>query len=404
MPGSDAEHGEWRRRLDQARDEVLPWIEASVPLAGLTVLEYGCGQGAVSCAVAARCGRHIGVDIDADAITLARGHAGRLGLGNIELQAAAPEAIFGEVRRHAGAVDVFLLYAVLEHMGLEERLQILQLARAVVRDGGHIVITETPNRLTPIDHHTSRMPFLHALPYGLAARYYDRSDRTEFVAAVDAAGASGGPAATREALTRWGYGMSFHELELVFGDLAAHTVASSYHPALYPGRPVRWEEIQLAATLDAWRPDLPPCWSRTWIDTILSARPVAAPAAHVRPWQPRLEHDVPGVAMQADGLLELRPGAVLPVRLPEPTDELHVGLLSAGDGATALRARTAGGPEHAPLAVASLHGVPTWQAVARLENAADVVELSLPGGGCISYVGYRGAADPALAQGRVHGW
>lgn len=394
---------EWQRRLAQAREEVLPWIEASLPLAGLTVLEYGCGGGAVSCAVAELCERHIGVDIDPEAVATARANAAELGIVNTELIAAPIDTILERVRAFTGQVDVFLLYAVLEHMTLAERLDVLRLARAVVRADGHVIVCETPNRLVPFDHHTAQMPFFHALPADLAVAYYGRSLRTDFVAGMDSA-VSDGPAAASEALVRWGWGMSYHELELVFDDLAAHTLASSYHPSLYPGRPVRWEEVQLAATLDAWRPDLPPCWSRSWLDTILSVQPLEAPPAHVRPWQLRLEYDVPGVSMLPDGLLELRPGAALPVRLPAPVTSLQVGLMSAGDASHALRIRTPGGAELVPVAVPSQHGVPTWHTEAALPAATDHVELVLPDGGCISFVGHPGPPDPRVTQGRPRGW
>lgn len=403
MSATSPQHPEWRRRYEQARDETIPWIEAHVPLAGLAVLEYGCGQGAVSCALATSCERHIGVDIDAGEIALAREHLARHGATNSELHARDAGTIVSHVATYAGQVDVFLLYAVLEHMTLDERLGVLRMAREVVRDDGHIVICESPNRLVAFDHHTGQMPFLHALPTDLAARYCRRSQRAELVESIDSAHAAGGAQAAVQALTRWGTGLSFHELELVFDDLPAHTLASNYHPLLYAGRPVRWEEVQLAATLEAWRPDLPPCWSRSWLDTILSAHPLPAPPAHVRPWQPRLEHDVPGVAMLANGLLELRPGARLPVSLPAAVDEIHVGLLCAHGAEQALRVHTPTGEELAPRAVASLYGIPTWHASTRLARPAQSVELSLPDGGCVSFVGHPGPPDPLVAAGRARG-
>ncbi|WP_354699205.1 Ubiquinone biosynthesis O-methyltransferase, mitochondrial [Paraconexibacter sp. AEG42_29] len=403
MTADASVHPEWQRRLEQARDEVIPWIEKAIPLVGRTVLEYGCGQGAVACAIAPRCGRHIGVDIDAGEVALAEGHVARLGLGNVELHAAAVDEILDHVRGFAGEVDVILLYAVLEHLTLDERLAVLRVAREVVRKDGHIVVTETPNRLVPVDQHTSYLPFFHALPLPLAAQYYDRSPRKDFVAAVDTADAAGGGAAVEEALARWGWGMSFHEFELVFEDLPAHTVASSYSPLLYPGRPVRWEELQLAATLDCWRPDLPPCWSRSWIDTILSAEPSPTPRTFVRPWQLQVEHDVPGVAMLPNDLIELRPLARLPVQLPGPTSELQVALTAAAPEG-ALRVHLPGGDTLSPSAVPSLPGQPASYAAVRLETPVDRVELELDGGGCIAFVGYAGPADPALAQGRPRGW
>jgi SAM-dependent methyltransferase len=365
------------------------------------VLEYGCGQGAVACAVAPLAARHIGIDIDPDGVAQARTHAQRRGLDNVELVLAKEADILERVGEHAGEVDVFLLYAVLEHLTLDERLAVLQTAREVTRADGHIVICETPNRLTAIDHHTAQMPFFHALPADLAARWYDRSARADFVAAIDAA-AGAGPDALRSALARWGTGMSFHELELVFEDLAAHTVAGGYSPHLYGPRPVRGEELQLAATLDAWRPDLPPAWSRSWLDMILSVTARSQPAVHVRPWQLRVDHDVPGAAMLPDGRVELRPGAWLPVSLPSATDELHVGLMAA-DPAAALRVRTSA-ELLAPAAQPPTYAVPPWHATTRLTAPARALELGLEHGGCLTYVGYAGPADPHAAQGRAAGW
>jgi len=372
-----------------------------VPLAGRTVLEYGCGQGAIACALASHAGRYIGIDIDAGEVAMAQDHLARRGLDDVELTAVAADDILEQVRSYSGEIDVLLLYAVLEHMSIQERLELLRLAREVVRPDGYIVVGESPNRLTPFDHHTAQMPFLHALPLELARLYYVRSARREFVAAIDAAAADG-DAAARQALIRWGRGISFHEFELVFEDLAAHTVASSYAEPLYPTRPVRLEELNLAAALEAWRPDLPPCWSRTWLDMILTAQPLQDAPLHVRPWPLRLAQDVPGAAVLADGRVELRPGARLPVDLPAPTDELHVGLV-ADAPADAVRI-SAGTHELAPIAVPNLDGDPQWHAVAALPTPVDGLELSLRDGGCLTYVGYRGPADPQAAHLRAGGW
>lgn len=401
MGGDGDEHPEWRRRRRTAEQCVIPWMARHIPLAGRTVLEYGCGQGAVACALAPSVAHHIGIDIEPGEVDLARGHARRLDRGNVEFVVAPAATIRDQVAERAGEIDVFLLYAVLEHLTLDERLAVLALARDVVRPDGHIVIVESPNRLTPIDHHTARMPYLHMLPLELAERYYRRSERRDFVDAVDVAGQAG-TEARREALARWGRGVSFHEAELVFGDLAAHTVASSYAPELYPVRPVRWEELQAAAVLEAWRPDLPPCWSRTWLDTILSARPQSAVREHVRPWPLRLAHDVPNVAVLPDGRLELRPGAVVPVDLPAPTRELHVGLMSEQPD-DALRV-TAAGVEHAPAAIANWDEVPPWHASVTFPRVVDRVELSLPLGGNLTYVGFRGPADPDAPNRRPQCW
>jgi SAM-dependent methyltransferase len=392
---------EWRARLERVSDCVLPWIQDAVPLAGRRVLEYGSGQGPIACALAPHTGRYVGIDIAAGEVAMAREHVARRGLDNVEFQVAAEEEILDVVGSMRGEVDVFLLYAVLEHMSIDERLAILRLAREVVAEDGVIVIGEAPNRLTPIDHHTGQMPFLHALPLELAEQSYRRSAREDFVAAIDAAAADGREAA-RQALIRWGRGMSFHELDLVFDDLAAHTLASSYAAPLYPARAVRVEELHLAALLEAWRPELPPCWSRSWLDLILTPRPLAEPPQHVRPWQLRLDHDVPGAAVLADGRVELRPGARLRAQLPAPTSEVHVGVMAVAPQ-HAVRVHAAG-HELAPEAHPNLDRNPQWHACAVLPEPAGTIEVQLPEGGCITYVGFRGPPDPEASHRRPAGW
>lgn len=395
------EHPEWRMRRERAQAHVLPWIEETVPLAGRTVLEYGCGQGAVSCAMAPSAARYIAVDIDGAEIAMARDHLQRYGLSDVELHAWPAAEIVARLSAFRGQVDVFLFYAVLEHMTVAERLEILRVAREVVRADGYLIVCETPNRLIQFDHHTARMPFFHMLPEELAAEVYRTSERRDFVAAIDAAAADG-PEARREALVRWGTGVSFHEFELVFDDLAAHTASSSYHELLYPIRPVRGEELHLAATLDAWCPRLPPCWGRRWLDMILTAQPSSVAVEHARPWSLRLPYNIPGTAMSLDGPIDMAPGARLPVSLPVATRELHVGFYSP-DPAHALRVHCAG-RTLAAKARDNLDGVPQWQAVIAFDAPTDAFELEITGGGGLTYLGYRGGPDPRARQGRAGCW
>ncbi|WP_320671122.1 class I SAM-dependent methyltransferase [Patulibacter defluvii] len=403
------EHPEWSARWRTATSHVIPWIAEHVPLADATVLEYGCGQGAVSCAFGPHVARHIGVDIDADAVEQARFRVAERGLDNVDLRALPVGGIVDQVRALDQRIDVVLLYAVVEHLTRDERLAVLEMARDVVAEDGHVVIVECPNRLTPVDHHSSRLPFVDGLPEDVLARYAERSPRASFVEDIAAARAAGGAAAERLALVRAGRGVSFHEFELVFGDLAQRTVASSYAESLYGVRPVLWEELQLAAMMDGWRPDLPPAWSRSWIDTILSARPLDDPPALVRPWRMRIDPDAAGAAwVRDDGRIVLGPGMRLPVRLPTATDELHVGMIASEDPRHAVRVHV-GDRTLSPLGLRNRLGTPPWHAVAALPWVTDHVELSLAGGGELTFVGY--AAAPGAPTGldgwgssRVFGW
>jgi SAM-dependent methyltransferase len=305
-------------------------VETVLPLRGRSVLEYGCGNGAVTAAFAPATARYTALDIDESAIAAARRilAEGRL---HPTFVAASPEGMLDEVRRQRGEIDVFLCYAVLEHMSLDERLALLRAARDVVRPEGIIVIVETPNRLTPWDYHTSQLPFLNQLPEDLALRYLDRSPRPEFRDALRTAAANG-PEALREAFNRWGRGMSFHELELVFDDLPRHVAGSSWEPVLLPERDIHREELALQRVLDRARPELPPSFSRYWLDVILTAEPQPEGRRFLRPWALRTSGSVDAYYDFNEVIHLPSPESMLAVVLPCPTTRLVVVAEGAQDG------------------------------------------------------------------------
>jgi 2-polyprenyl-3-methyl-5-hydroxy-6-metoxy-1,4-benzoquinol methylase len=314
----------WESRYRRAAEFIIPWIEQSVPLAGRTVLEYGCGNAAVSCAFAQRAERVIGLDIDPGGVALGRDKLRELGRDNIELELHPVEQVLAATAAYRGQVDVFLLYAVLEHLSVTERIELLRLARDVVKPDGAIVVCETPNRLIYFDHHTAQMPFFHLMPGELALEYHERSQRAEFTSAIDAA-LQDDNAAALQALVRWGTGVSFHEFEVVFGDLSRHVVASNYDPILFGERPIHPEEVILARYLDRVRPDLAPVWSRYWLDLILSPTGVAKREPFLRPWTADTS-DSRQVGWTAwENMLLAGPDARLSITLPRPTSRVVVG-------------------------------------------------------------------------------
>ena len=330
QPVADSDPNSWESRRRRAAATLAPWIEQTVSLAGKTVLEYGCGNAAVSCAFAERAGRLIGVDIDPDWIELGREEVRKRGLENVELELHPVESILDAVAARRGEVDVFLCYAVLEHLTVAERLAVLRLARDVVKPDGVIVVCEAPNRLIYFDHHTAQMPFFHLLPDELALHYYQRSARRDFRDAIDLA-AEQGPDAALEAIVRWGRGVSFHEFEAVFGDLSRHLLASNYDPILFGERPVHPDEVILARYLDRWRPDLAPVWSRYWLDLILSPRPLYKRKPFLRPWTAEtVESRNVGWTRREDLYLKDQDATVWAV-LPNPTSRVVVGVV--GDAA-----------------------------------------------------------------------
>lgn len=374
----------WDDRLLDAQRGLIPWIQRTYPLAGRTVLEYGCGTGAVSCAFAPFVERHIGLDIDEAAIAVAREHVQERGVDNVELAAVPLERILDEFAAFEGQVDVVLLYAVLEHLTVAERLEVLELSRRVVRPSGVIVVCELPNRLIAMDSHTTLLPFFSQLPEDLMLRYWKYSERSDFTEAMSAAIADG-PEAAQEALVRWGRGASFHEFELVFGDLRRHVLASSYDPVLLDVRPVTPDELALAATLAEHRPDLAPAWSRYWQDVILSPVPSPVRRRFIRPWTLETNHS-PGVAWTRWGNLQMLSGAVLRIVLPAPSRRLVIGAvvqsdvlrytLESGSGSVAV--------ECGPMSPSGGVRYTTFW----LPVAESVIELRLSDEGFVTFVGY----------------
>jgi ubiquinone/menaquinone biosynthesis C-methylase UbiE len=337
------------------------------------VLEYGCGDGQISVALAPHVGRVIGLDIDADMVRAGRERAARAGAENVELDSHPAEEIVDVLRAHAGEVDVLLLYAVLEHLSLDERFAVLEAAREVVPADGAIVCIETPNRLISFDSHSSHLPYMNWLPDELARRYADRSPRELFVEGLRAARAAG-PAEEAEWWVRFGRGMSFHEFELVFGDIERHVVAGGYDTAVLPARPLQPEELPLAADLARRRPDLGPAWSRQWLDLVLSPSPLPEPARFVRPWSMETGES-PGVAWTRWGSLGLpEPGLTLRVRPDAPTARLVLGFIAPpGEAVVTL---TAGGDPVGEVRTHAGEEMVTRYVDVAWEGEADMVEIT----------------------------
>lgn len=202
------------QRYEQARSLLGPWVDRAVGLRGRRVVEIGCGTGSSTAGFAPLVGRIDGYEIDQLSVDAARGRFQVLGIENATAtRVDAPTLITTALERHAGQVDGVLLYAVLEHMTVGERIDTLRRTWAAIPAGGFLVVIETPNRLTWTDLHTSHLPFFHQLPIELAEHYYRHSPRRDFVTAVD----KEAPADRPMALMRWGTGVSYHEFDVALG-------------------------------------------------------------------------------------------------------------------------------------------------------------------------------------------
>lgn len=157
------------------RSEHSPYLEARLrialqeftDLADWRVLDFGCGPGASS-VVLGRLGlrRIVGLDLVNDYAQLwsrRLRESGYVGEATFVQSGAGMRFPF-----RAGSFDLVLLNGVLEHMLPEERQDLLRSILELVRPGGRVLVTETPNRWFPRNSHT-KLWFSEWMPFGVAA-------------------------------------------------------------------------------------------------------------------------------------------------------------------------------------------------------------------------------------------
>jgi len=205
-------------RLQNARSQIVPWLESVINLNGARVLEIGCGTGSSLVALAERGAKIIGVDLDEGSLQVARK---RCALHSVIAELHAVNATDVAEFFADKAFDLIIFYASLEHMTYEERLHAIAETWAMLRPGQFWCVIETPNRLWHTDTHTFRLPFYHWLPDELAFKYARFSERTNFRECYDEM--------TDERklhFSRRGRGVSFHELHVALGGRDAFEVVS----------------------------------------------------------------------------------------------------------------------------------------------------------------------------------
>ncbi len=152
-------------------------IKRFTSIAGKTVLDFGCGCGASSVALARLgAGKVYGVEPNPAYAQIARRRVEESGLdGRVQVH-HVPDTT--QLPLPDAAVDLAVCNAVLEHIPPDRRAAHLREIWRVLRPGGYLLISETPNRLWPKDHHTTGLWWVPYMPPRLARRYAIwRSDR-----------------------------------------------------------------------------------------------------------------------------------------------------------------------------------------------------------------------------------
>jgi 2-polyprenyl-3-methyl-5-hydroxy-6-metoxy-1,4-benzoquinol methylase len=246
-------------RMKQDRQRIVPWLNATVPLKGASILEIGCGTGASTVALAEQGARVTAVDLDPGSLEVARRRCDVYGV-SIDFRLA--NAVDMLERTEVGSYQLIIFFACLEHMSHSERIACLRLAWQILPPNGTMAVVETPNRLWYFDAHTSLLPFYHWLPDDLALKYSRFSSREGFNDLC-----RNNTPEDLEHFLRRGRGASFHEFEVAIGpakDLAVHSLKEFQRSWSALRRPRADRQYQ--RLLRRLQPGLASGWFEEWLD------------------------------------------------------------------------------------------------------------------------------------------
>ena len=142
---SDLAHRWWDtesefRPLHKINPLRLGWIEASVNLKGLRVLDVGCGGGILADAMARKGADVLGIDLASKALKVAQLHALEAQTQGVSYQKISAEALAEE---QPGRFDVVTCMEMLEHV--PDPSSIVKACATLVKPGGHVFFS-TINR------------------------------------------------------------------------------------------------------------------------------------------------------------------------------------------------------------------------------------------------------------------
>lgn len=258
------------KRYNNSIRFVVPWVARHIDLKDKTLVEIGSGTGSSTAAFAHFVKSVHGYDINVHAVRGARKRLEALAITNTVVDVVAGQQLLSTLHEHHPCgVDIVLLFAVLEHQTVDERIETLKVCWELLNQNGLLVIAETPNLLTWFDFHTSLLPFQHLLPTETYARYAEFSPRGGFNRAFQQTGAT-----TRDqletAIVRWGRGVSYHDFELAYGKkYERHIVANGFEKEMLDWVDVCLEEELLRYYIDRTGLKIPRAFTRISLSMIL---------------------------------------------------------------------------------------------------------------------------------------
>ncbi len=161
------------------RSELLTYLELplkryfqrfSINLHDKIILDFGCGSGASS-AILGKLGggKIVGIDTQKGSIEIAR-----LRARDYSLSDKIDFLCLRETQRlpfKDGSFEIVLCNGVIEHIPPRERSIYIKELWRVLTPGGYFLVHETPNRLWPIDSHTTGLPLVPYMSPKLAMKF-----------------------------------------------------------------------------------------------------------------------------------------------------------------------------------------------------------------------------------------
>ncbi len=262
------------RRMMEVENIVLPWVREVYDITDKSVLEIGCGTGSATIPFARKVSSIHSYDISQKSLDAAEHRAILLGANNINFQLLEPhwaqsEDALSLFSKEASEVDIVLMIALLEHLTIEERINVLRVGWERLKPGGIMIIYETPNRIGYFDWHSFWLPFFHYLPDQLALLYSVKTQRGDSIKVPSQGNLS-------ENLYRIGRGVSYHEFELALNFEELTVINDGYYQGLQEHRKNLSNENFDEALLEIFQehlPHIPRGFAKPSLDLIIAKSP-----------------------------------------------------------------------------------------------------------------------------------
>ena len=134
---------------------------------GKRLLDFGCGAGASTMNLRRMLPdtEIVGVELEESLLSIAKARAAFYGYADIRLLRSPSGE---ELPPDIGTFDFVVMHAVLEHLLPDERKIVMPMLWRAIRPGGVLFIDATPNRMCPVENHTTGLPLINYLPDAMA--------------------------------------------------------------------------------------------------------------------------------------------------------------------------------------------------------------------------------------------